>query len=291
MKVLKSFTIEDRVYNKSKDCNIPTYIAMEYTAAGLSRLWQWRSQTAIGTISANRKYKDSYYTSDTINNPKDFELTKQENKERTKELEADLRKNKSIGYLKIQGYFPEKDKTGEKVFNLEDSFFVYSLNPSLDLKSYLIKLGVRYSQDSIAYSEAGSDTVTFYVTNNFGNNTIGSIDGVIKGTRWDTLEYITKDKEGQLIKELTDYYSKFKGHPFWFGFKDIENPEDQDEYYKEQRKNTINIHSIEDVTANEIMDRLYANRRVISSSLNKGLVYLDTKFALSDILKDNYKED
>lgn len=303
MKVISSFQKEykivDRRYNKTYPVDtIPERVSMDYTASGLSRLWRWRAIADIGMISANRALSDDFYNlKDKSVDIEPYRLSRAENKARTKSLETDLRAEKSVGYVKIQGLYEEIKENNETIKTSEDSFFVYSLNPDFDLRDFLVKLGVKYSQDSILFSKANSDTYDLVLTNKFTGH-IGITDFTLNGSRWGTLDFITRNEQNEIVKELATIYSnkKFRdksekngtSKTFWFGVKDVENPDDVAEYLKQKASCRYKVKKVCDYTAEEIKNNIANNIYNKKLSMWGQESYLTTRFALSSRLKDNY---
>lgn len=303
MKVISSFQKEykivDRRYNKTYPVDtIPERVSMDYTASGLSRLWRWRAIADIGMISANRALSDDFYNlKDKSVDIEPYKLTRAENKARTKSLETDLRAEKSVGYVKIQGLYEEIKENNETIKTSEDSFFVYSLNPDFDLRDFLVKLGVKYSQDSILFSKANSDTYDLVLTNKFTGQ-IGITDFTLNGSRWGTLDFITRNEQNEIVKELATIYSNKKyrdkaekngtSKTFWFGVKDVENPDDVAEYLKQKASCRYEVKKVCDYTAEELKNKIANNVYHKKLSMWGQESYLTTRFALSSILKDNY---
>lgn len=303
MQVISSFKQEykivDRRYNKKYPVDVvPERVSMDYTASGLSRLWRWRAIADIGMLSANRALSDEFYS--LKNKSVDIEpyrLTRAENKARTKMLEADLRAEKNIGYVKIQGLYEEIKENNETIKTSEDSFFVYSLNPDFALRDFLVKLGVKYSQDSILFSKANSDNYDLVLTNKFTGQ-IGITDFTLNGSRWGTLEYITRNDQNEIVKELATIYSNKKyrdkaekngtSKTFWFGVKDVENPDDVADYLKQKASCRYEVKKVCDCTAEELKNKLDNNVYHKRLSMWGQESYLTKRFALSSRLKDNY---
>lgn len=303
MKVISSFQKEykivDRRYNKKYPVDVvPERVSMDYTASGLSRLWRWRAITDIGMMSANRVLSDDFYKLKDKNvDIEHYKITKAQNKARTKSLEADLRAELNIGYVKIQGVYAEIKEGNETIKTSEDSFFIYSLNPDFDLRDYLVKLGVKYSQDSILFSKANSETYDIVLTNKFTGD-IGKTDFTLNGSRWGTLEYIKRNDQNEIVKELAEIYSnkKFRdkaeksgtSKTLWFGVKDVENPDDVAEYLRQKASVSYTVLGVSDNTAEELKNELANNVYHKKLSMWGQESYLNTRFALSSRLKDNY---
>ncbi|WP_233707608.1 hypothetical protein [Helicobacter cetorum] len=132
----------------------------------LVRMIEHIATSQVGTISACRQYKDTFYElpadeqqkidNAKPNNKKYFALKESlsmdnsTNLARTKRLEQSLNQNRSkIGYVKILGHFKESG-TGE--VKDEYSFFVYSLDHNFPLKKYLCRVGKVFHQDAITVS-------------------------------------------------------------------------------------------------------------------------------------------
>lgn len=105
------------------------------TESSLSRIWQHveNDSTAFGVISAERQ-----------------DLSDNENKKRTKDLEKRIR-GAGFGFIKLKGAFRE-EQTGE--LREEISFFIpVQADEKEDLRKSLIKWGRRYDQDAIIYKD------------------------------------------------------------------------------------------------------------------------------------------
>lgn len=103
--------------------------------SSLSRLWQKYHEFDSGTISACRG-----------------NLTKEENKKRTLQLKTDLMK---LGHsvTAVKGVYKENYGQKDEREVHEDSFIVFDQKNTGKLKEDLMKLGAKYDQDSITYTD------------------------------------------------------------------------------------------------------------------------------------------
>lgn len=134
--------------------------------ASMHRVHKWRVHSQSGTISAFRKYKDHLFKDYSIAEVifmertrnqilENYRISKNENLKRDKQLRAILKKLRDkLGYIKVDGMYKE---SGSFEMKKEISYFVYTLDPSFDLKSFLLDLGRQFNQDSIAYAQKNGD--------------------------------------------------------------------------------------------------------------------------------------
>lgn len=166
------------------------------TAFSKNRLMQRiKSGAGCGTISACRNYDDDFLASlnfdelvefysldedqkvlfalqtqycvkNHINTPQDFNryvvLKPADNKARTESLKNDLKKLNSlgVGFVKIAGVYEGSSEASFFVFNYGDKI------NDVKLKKELIRLGKKYSQDSITFSGDG-ETIDLICTTPF----------------------------------------------------------------------------------------------------------------------------
>lgn len=188
-------------------------------ASGLSRLLEWNQKFDAGVISASRKYNNCGYKIDNMGNETDVpcptdelgrpvkeqpqKLSKDEIKKATKALATELR---AMGYCitRVKGKYPEG---GKEV--VEDSIFVVDCKNKGTLKRDLIKMGIKYKQDSVLILPKGAlDSRT-------------KIKGYLVGTNkccnnWLGFKKIyTFEAKPSYGKEGTIYTSTVNGRPFF----------------------------------------------------------------------------
>ena len=152
------------------------------TESSLNRLFSKYQKFDGGTISACRG-----------------NLTYKENEQRTKQLKADLLKL-HYSVTRVSGKYIENygDKEKEREVS-EKSFIVFDHQETGKLKGDLIKLGKKYGQDSVTFSERGGD---YYLI----------------GTKADA--YPGLGKEAKLGKPMFgkggEFHSRISGRPFVF---------------------------------------------------------------------------
>ncbi|AFI03528.1 hypothetical protein [Helicobacter cetorum] len=133
------------------------------TALGVSRLYKHLYNDECGCISANRDFKLSLwsdlgfdkatdkiveYYSGRADIPKKYLVSDEENTQRNRNLEADIKAlYPKIGYIKVNGIYQ-----GSK----EPSFLIYALQEGVNLLGVLKELGYKYEQDSVLYSKSNS---------------------------------------------------------------------------------------------------------------------------------------
>lgn len=134
--------------------------------ANKHRVYKWRLHSQSGTISAFRKYKDYLFEDYSIEEVifmertknkilEDYRISKNENLKRDKQLRAILKDLRGkLGYIKVDGMYKE---SGSFEIKGEISYFVYALDHSFDLKSFLLDTGRKFNQDSIAYAQKNAD--------------------------------------------------------------------------------------------------------------------------------------
>lgn len=134
--------------------------------ANKHRVHKWRVHSQSGTISAFRKYKDYLFEEYSIEEVifmertrnkilESYRISKSENLKRDKQLRAILKELRSkLGYIKVDGIYKESGSFESK---REISYFVYTLDHSFDLKSFLLYTGRNFNQDSIAYAQKNGD--------------------------------------------------------------------------------------------------------------------------------------
>jgi len=188
-------------------------------ASGLSRLLEWNQKYDAGVISASRKYDNCGYETDDLGNETDKpcptdewgrpvkgqprKLSKDEIKKLSKALATELRA-KGYCITKVKGKYPEG---GREV--TEDFIFVVDCKNTGNLKRDLIRLGVKYRQDSVLILPKGAlDPNTkqrgyLVGTNKCCNNWIGF------------KKVYTFEPKPAYGKEGTIYTSYVNGRPFF----------------------------------------------------------------------------
>jgi len=131
--------------------------------SGLSRVYKHAQKHSIGTITAFRA-KTECNLGEII--------PKKENRRRNAILRAKLFKA-GYGVTSIDGAWINDYKGGNRVPSKEESFLVVDLKDKGTLKADLIKFGIMFEQDSIVYSEAGSDKFILISSNTCENGEPG----------------------------------------------------------------------------------------------------------------------
>lgn len=216
-------------------------------AAGLSRIVQHISESAVGTISAFRQFRAEAYTlfrdeilkcdangtsKRDIVGIQPYQISKSENMKRHKlmgfELSKFTRQYKG-GYISIQGQYTE---TGETKPSKESSYIVW-VEPQYhgQLKAFLIQLGQKYEQDSITFAKQGehfSLISTAPSKTNIYDTPVGEVILKFKGARYGSLsvldptsepeeQYQLGDKTVKVFrKNVQDIFSRIKGRPFYW---------------------------------------------------------------------------
>lgn len=106
----------------------------------LSRLHQHTKESNIGVISAFRG---------------EFDL--KQNKKRNQELMSAIR-SAGFGYIPVAGHYIENQGSSDERDVIEDSFIIISNKDDQGkLKKFLMKMGVKFNQDSVLYKPATLD--------------------------------------------------------------------------------------------------------------------------------------
>jgi len=127
--------------------------------SGLSRVYKHAQKHSIGTITAFR---------DATECNRGDQITKKENKKRNAILRAKLLKS-GYGVTSIDGSWINDYDSGNRVVTKEDSYLVVDLKNKGKLREDLMKFGKMFEQDSIVYSEAGSNMFILIATNECDN--------------------------------------------------------------------------------------------------------------------------
>lgn len=170
-----------------------------YNESSLSRLWRHNLEHDCGAISAFR-----------IENDEGVFYTKEQNKERSRQLSARLL---SLGYniTRLQGVYPEETSSQKKEDpqkeNKEISWFVVDVNNSGNLEDDLFKLGEKFKQDSILFIPKGA----------INNDAIAYLIGTKpEGTEFIKYKEKIPFEKGRLGVSSPIYTSYVNGRPFIF---------------------------------------------------------------------------
>lgn len=172
---------------------------MKNQESSLSRLWSHNEEHECAALSAFRKAEDC---------GKGREILHKENQERNKSLAAKL---SILGYgvTDVSGRYPE----GGKVVK-EWSFFVVNLQDDPKFFDEIIKLGIKFDQDSVLIVPKGAiqnkAEAYLYGTNHCENSWLG----------WQNKNPFEKGKVGYASPIYTTYVG---GRPFIF--EDVEYTE------------------------------------------------------------------
>jgi len=178
-----------------------------FTESSISRMIDHNNKHDIGFISAFRDYDNCGY--DENGNPCPGEdtpvkLSKKDNIKAQAALASDLR---DYGITKVAGVYEEGGKSKK-----ENTYMVVDIKDKGTLKKDLMKLGVKYKQDSVLFIPKGAiqnsrDSVLIS-TNNCCNNWIGK-----KGA-------IRKTSSGVFGKPNADFETRVHGRPFYLNLKE-----------------------------------------------------------------------
>jgi hypothetical protein len=138
----------DRITSLMESTNI------EVDESSLSRVWTTSEKFDIAIISASRSVNMNCVTQS--DKPEGEEFTKEENFERTRQLQAVLL-DKGYGIQKIKGSYLEHFQTAHQKEVQEASFFVVNRNQDEDFFNNIIKFGTYFCQDSVLLKPKGQD--------------------------------------------------------------------------------------------------------------------------------------
>lgn len=163
----------------------------EASVRSLSRIWQHSNESNIGMITAYRG-----------------EFDVKQNNARNKEL-ASLIRQAGFGYVQVTGFYIENLGQNDERKVQEKSFLVMSsATDSSKLRDFLIKMGIKFNQDSIFYKDASKDK--------------GVLIGTASG-RWPGMK--VEVVAGKFTpQKLGTYYTKMKGDRK-FTFESVECPQ------------------------------------------------------------------
>lgn len=250
---------------------------LDYTAAGLSRVYDKISKMKAGTISAWRSYSkelwDNYNHKDIATgvipeqDKQPYAISNNQNRARDKKIRAVLKQNADkIGYIRVMGTYQESAASDK---NFEESYLVFAKDNSFDLKSFLLNLGKTFEQDSITYADAGKGfslicSTPYNVISDWKGNLFkfGDIMETFNSVHFGDTFVI--DDYG--MKVHNKVYSQIRNRPFmWVNY---------------------NAKSSDDNFSLQIQSSLRGNRTFTGSGFRKRALYNVAGFNLSDIIKD-----
>jgi hypothetical protein len=194
-------------------------IHLKKQASSISRLLEHNDKYDCGTITAFRKFNNCGYETDNEGNPilskpcstdefgkpvkgESVLLSKKEKQQMNAALAGEIR---SLGYCftKVMGKYPE----GGKIVN-EDSFFVVDCKNSGNLKKDLIKLGIKYKQDSVLILPKGAMNPTNHIKGYLvgTNKCCNSFPGFKKTYTF---------KSSKLGDDKNDFVTYINGRPYY----------------------------------------------------------------------------
>lgn len=170
---------------------ITTFKQQQLHEASLSRIWQHTRESNMGIITAYRG---------------EFDI--RQNEKRNKELMSAIR-SAGFGFIPVTGFYVENPGQEDEQKVQEKSFVVLSSsNDSGKLRTFLIKMGIKFNQDSVLYKDASVDKASL----------IGTAQG-----RWPGLN--NQVEVGKFVpQKIGTYYTKMRGHRT-FVFESAELPE------------------------------------------------------------------
>jgi hypothetical protein len=131
--------------------------------ASLSRIWHWTQKHDTAIITASR-VKNENCVEITEGEEKDQIFTKEENKERNKDLYAVLIEKK-YGVTKVNGNYIENFQTSNATEVSEVAFFVVNVRDDKNFFETIINLGKFYCQDSVLLIPMVDEGPYLYGTN------------------------------------------------------------------------------------------------------------------------------
>lgn len=163
----------------------------EASIRSLSRVWQHTQTSNVGIITAFRGEFD-IKTNESLN----------------QKLAQEIRSH-GFGYIQVTGFYVENLGQEDEKKVQEKSFLITSYaNDNNKLKKFLIKMGIKYNQDSIFYKPASEEQ--------------GALIGTASG-RWPGIN--VEVKVGKFNpQKIGTYYTKMKGNRT-FTFESFEYPE------------------------------------------------------------------
>jgi len=159
----------------------------------LSRIWHWTEKHDTAIITASR-VKNENCLEIIEGEEKGQIFTKEENKERNKDLYAVLIEKK-YGVTKVDGNYIENFETPEAKEVSEDSLFVVNLRNDENFFKTIIELGKFFCQDSVLLKPVDGDPYLFGTNNASFPGLDNKIDiGKFKGGREG--EFLTRVGKG-----------------------------------------------------------------------------------------------
>lgn len=163
----------------------------EASIKSLSRIWQHTNESNIGVITAFRG-----------------EYDQKTNEARNRDLMSEIR-SAGFGYTQVTGFYIENlGQPDEKKVQEKSMLITSHQNDAGKLKTFLVRMGIKYNQDSVFYKPAGDQSAIL----------IGTTDG-----RWPGkgVEFSVGKFHPQ---KMGQYYTKMKGNRT-FTFESVEFPE------------------------------------------------------------------
>lgn len=240
---------------------------LDYTAAGLSRVYEKITNMKSGTISAWRSYSKELWETYDAKGIATGVVSNNQNRARDKKLRAVLKQNADkVGYIRVMGTYQES-ASSDKSF--EESYLVFAKDNSFDLKTFLLNLGKAFEQDSITYADAGKG---FSLICSTPYKVIGDWNGKLYkfGDVMETFNNVhfgdtfVVDDNG--MKVHNKVYSQIRNRPFLW-----------DNY---------NAKSSDDSFSVQVKSSLRENRAFMGSGLTKRALYNVAGFSLGNIIKD-----
>lgn len=158
---------------------ILTLLEKQLHESSLSRIWQHSKDSNMGMITAYRG-----------------EFDVKENEKRNRELTGLIR-SEGFGFIPVTGFYIENPGQEDEQRVQEKSFVVISSpNDNGRLRNFLIRMGIKYNQDSVLYKDASDEKAKL----------IGTTSGRWPGKNVEVeVGKFTPQKIGQ-------FYTKMKGH-------------------------------------------------------------------------------
>lgn len=170
---------------------VTTFKQQQIHESSLSRIWQHSHESNMGIITAHRG-----------------EFDEKQNEKRNRELISAIRAN-GFGFIPVTGFYVENPGQDDEQKVRENSFVVISSpDDSGKLRTFLIKMGIKFNQDSVFYKDASKEKAVL----------IGTAEG-----RWPGLNN-TIEVGKFVAQKIGTYYTKMRGHKT-FVFESVELPE------------------------------------------------------------------
>ena len=250
---------------------------LDYTAAGLSRVYDKISKMKAGTISAWRSYSkelwETYNAKDIATgvvseqDKQPYAISNTQNRARDKKLRAVLKQNADkVGYIRVMGTYQES-AASDKSF--EESYLIFAKDNSFDLRSFLLNLGKTFEQDSITYADAGKGfslicSTPYNVISDWKGNLFKFGDTMETFNSVHFGDTFVIDENG--MKVHNKVYSQIRNRPFmWVNY---------------------NAKSSDDNFSLKIKSSLKENISFTGNGFTKRALYNVAGFNLSNIIKD-----